>query len=108
MTYKYLRNYLKRQGISYRQYLATEHWQTLKRRFRKSKLVKNRCYCCGADDKPLQIHHKTYRQIGKEKVSDLVELCGDCHQEVHVLSKSRQASQFRLTQVHKRLRKRKQ
>lgn len=29
------------------------------------------------------IHHKTYKRIGKEKLNDLIEVCGACHSAIH-------------------------
>ena len=38
---------------------------------------KGKCAWCGAEGK--QVHHKTYDNIGRESLSDLVLLCGKCH-----------------------------
>lgn len=35
------------------------------------------------ESKFLQLHHKTYKNLGNEKLSDLVYLCNKCHHETH-------------------------
>ena len=40
------------------------------------------CEACGYSRK-LQVHHKTYERLGKERNSDLVLLCRDCHESLH-------------------------
>lgn len=29
------------------------------------------------------MHHKTYKRLGKERLTDLILLCEDCHLELH-------------------------
>jgi len=85
---KYLNEYLNSEGITYQQYLQSEHWQDVRKRYWKSKLYNGGCYACGAKNKPLQLHHKTYKRIGKERLNDLLLLCADCHKASHNLVKS--------------------
>lgn len=66
---------------TYKEYLSTNHWLKVKTKMRKSK-YEYRCYCCGKN-KTLQLHHKTYKRVGKERLTDLIWLCADCHQKVH-------------------------
>lgn len=40
------------------------------------------CDKCGKKS-DLQVHHKTYARLGKEKMEDLQILCRPCHNEVH-------------------------
>ena len=40
-----------------------------------------RCDC--KSDQDLEVHHKTYENIGKEPISDLLTLCSDCHSKHH-------------------------
>jgi 5-methylcytosine-specific restriction endonuclease McrA len=64
---------------SYTQYLRTEHW----RKARLQKLLLNplceKCDSC-AD---LTIHHKTYKHLGQESLTELLTLCVDCHSKLH-------------------------
>ena len=41
-----------------------------------------KCVICGKA-KNLNVHHITYENLGAEKVSDLVTLCRDCHEDIH-------------------------
>ena len=66
----------------YRDYLQSEHWKN----FRKLNIGTN-CFSCGGD-KNLQLHHKNYKRVGKERKSDVVTLCDRCHGLVHELNKS--------------------
>lgn len=67
-------------SLKYVEYLKGERWRAL----RSAKLSeKPYCECCGRR-KGLNVHHLTYRRgWGKEKLSDLMTLCGRCHQLIH-------------------------
>lgn len=67
--------------FSYRDYLNTEHWRRVKERYNNSKLPK-KCYVCGCRDN-LNLHHKTYKNIGNERLMDLIYLCNEHHNIVH-------------------------
>jgi 5-methylcytosine-specific restriction endonuclease McrA len=67
----------------YKEYLQSEHWKSLKERFYKSKRFKNKCFVCNQVSEKYNIHHKTYKWRGKEKLQNLVALCSKCHTEVH-------------------------
>lgn len=67
----------------YYSYIRSEAWQEKRRLFyRKSKRV-GKCAACLATDKPLDLHHKTYKRLGIERLGDLELLCRDCHTAVH-------------------------
>jgi hypothetical protein len=44
------------------------------------------CWCCGAAEEVLDLHHKTYKRLGKERLTDLCRLCRYCHKQVHQLA----------------------
>ena len=88
MTWKCLREYLAEHKTTYAEYLDTEHWKTTRKRFWESKLHNGACYSCGSKEK-LQVHHKTYRRIGKERLTDLCLLCDECHGRTHELDRTR-------------------
>ena len=64
---------------TYEKYRDSPAWK------RKRDLVierdKGKCVWCQVEGR--QVHHKTYENIGKEPLSDLVVLCGKCHKEEH-------------------------
>ena len=75
--------YLEREKITYKQYLESSHWQKKKEEFKNSKYYKGYCWVCG-DKKNLHLHHKTYEKIGREMLCDFLELCPDCHNQLHL------------------------
>ena len=71
------REKLTRYQIAYRNgYLQSDHWQEVRRR--KLKQAGYKCEACGEKTK-LDIHHKTYERLGKERLDDLQALCRPCH-----------------------------
>lgn len=67
---------------SYTAYLKSKHWRLFKKTFKASKYSKKRCYICHKE-KSIHLHHLTYERIGKEKLTDVIELCRCCHRNVH-------------------------
>ncbi len=67
--------------MNYRAYIRSEAWR------RKTRKVHQRsgyrCERCGASGRRLEVHHKTYRRLGRERMSDLIDLCDQCHDYVH-------------------------
>lgn len=61
--------------IPYSVYLQTSLWN--RRRQSILSLDRNKCIRCS---KPARdVHHKNYRNLGREKKEDLISLCGACH-----------------------------
>jgi len=89
---------------SYKNYLNSEHWKDVKYRFNKSKLNKKCCYAC-KNKENLNLHHKTYKRLGHEKLNDLIYLCQSCHNIVHNILKTRKSNKTNLFNVAKKLRK---
>lgn len=75
-------------SMKYRDFLRSDHWKKTKDRAQELGMYK-RCYCCGVNDKPLQLHHTTYKWRGtlveKEKCRGLVAVCAPCHTKIHQL-----------------------
>ena len=67
---------------SYKEYLLSPHWSALRRRF-FNKHRSPPCSGCWKTTVPLQLHHRNYNRIGRERLSDLVALCGNCHRKTH-------------------------
>ena len=65
----------------YRQYLLSQHWIIFKRRYYKRH--KKGCSRCGSEIN-VQLHHKTYVRIGRERQSDVIPLCRKCHKKEHL------------------------
>jgi len=47
----------------------------------------NQCCDCGGKYN-LQVHHRHYQSLYKEKMTDLLVLCKDCHNKIHPTRKS--------------------
>jgi 5-methylcytosine-specific restriction endonuclease McrA len=72
------RERITRRQQSYREYLKSEHWQEIRKE--KLKEAGYKCESCGAKES-LDIHHRHYRTLGHERMSDLQALCRPCHRK---------------------------
>jgi hypothetical protein len=87
--------HLKRLGFStYQEYLASDHWRNLRKRYNDSDLPQ-RCVCGRFRD---ELHHCTYERLGEEFLTDLVPLCWRCHDKLHLLLKTNPS--YRLETAH--------
>ena len=66
---------------TYDEYLKSEEWKT--RRNIHLDFAGNRCQVCNSNQKPLNVHHRTYKNIYKEHANDLIVLCDRCHAAFH-------------------------
>ncbi|HAM02637.1 MAG TPA: hypothetical protein DCQ30_10515 [Acidimicrobiaceae bacterium] len=66
---------------AYRRYLHSPHWQ-LRRRSALER-ANGRCRDCGRPTVSLEVHHLTYRRLGREHRKDLRALCPACHERRH-------------------------
>lgn len=94
-------------GMNYKKYLKSPHWKDVRKRFYASEFYSGRCECCFDRNVPLQVHHKSYKRLGRERLSDLVALCGDCHKKTHEIVGGRitlwDASAIVRTRIQKKL-----
>lgn len=65
---------------TYAEYLASEHWSDFRKRY---KVAGRRmtCLVCGA--KPIQLHHRTYARLGRERFEDVIPVCRPHHEAIH-------------------------
>lgn len=70
-------------SMPYKSYLKTEHWQ----HFRKEVIehYDGKCAVCNSE-KDLNVHHRSYKNRGRETFNDVVLLCRDCHSKIHEIS----------------------
>ena len=67
---------------NYHDYLLTRHWT--KKRIEVAIHYGYECqFCHEKNPIKFEIHHKTYKRLGKEIMSDLLFLCGKCHRDYH-------------------------
>lgn len=73
---------------SYADYLASPHWADVRKRFYASACVsrspdgKACCAACRSTNR-LSVHHRTYKRLGHERLTDLMAVCDDCHKVIH-------------------------
>ena len=66
--------------MNYAEYLESPWW-----RARKAAIVRyrgERCERCGSTDS-LELHHRTYERLGRERPEDVELLCHRCHKLEH-------------------------
>lgn len=72
----------------YYDYIQSEAWAAVKRRYWASKKPKC-CYVCGEAGGRLDLHHKTYKNLGNERLMDLVLVHRECHDLIHAIHEER-------------------
>jgi len=69
----------KNQFLNYDDYLESGHWYWIRNKF----LHKHpQCFICGKRSQ--EVHHKTYKNLNRERNSDLLSLCHKCHEKLHL------------------------
>ena len=76
-------DYLAKRDM-HRHYLNSPKWKE----FRQLVLGLNGCKCEKCGGYGTDVHHKTYKRWGNEKVSDVQVLCRDCHEAHHRVERS--------------------
>src|SRR5690554_6445667 len=66
---------------SYKRYLESSHWKTTLAANKRSE-----CECCGKSTN-LHLHHASYKNLGAEQPGDLVTVCRQCHDAIHLMVK---------------------
>jgi hypothetical protein len=68
-------------SAGYRTYIASARWRRQPSRLAELEASEHRCRICdrGPPDVRLEVHHRRYRNLGRERVGDLTCLCADCH-----------------------------
>ena len=64
----------------YQAYLRSDEWKRLRTRVRRR--ARGRCERCHVNQRT-DVHHLTYERVGREELSDLIGVCGDCHNALH-------------------------
>jgi len=80
MEYTILRGQELR-DMPYDEYLQTSHWHS--KRYQALDRAKHRCQLCNSS-KRLDVHHRTYENLGHEEPEDLIVLCRKCHEHFHI------------------------
>lgn len=93
---------------SYDDYLNSHIWEAKRKKFKKSSYCSKSfktpcCLNCGSKKSP-QVHHLTYKNLGNEKMQDLVLLCRYCHDLTHCLL-NLEPKKYDLSNAHQLARK---
>lgn len=70
----------KYQYVDYHTYIKSEKWASKRKKIFKRAGYK--CENCNSKD-DLQVHHLTYKRLGRERLNDLTALCSNCHSKAH-------------------------
>src|SRR4051794_33045723 len=70
--------------LGYDSYLASPRWLTGGRATYARSSRPQRCYVCG--DPKYEVHHRSYKSLGRERLNHLVALCRRHHSSVHTLA----------------------
>lgn len=87
---------IRKQGkynkAKYIAYLNSPQWK--RKRRQKAKEQDYFCEICGLKlKKGFHIHHKHYKTLKREAMTDLLFLCSDCHKIVHEQMKERERAE---------------
>ena len=66
---------------SYESFISSAAWQHSPARLQELAASGYRCRVCNASrhEARLEVHHRTYARLGRERPGDLTTLCEDCH-----------------------------
>lgn len=71
----------------YQRYINSPEWAAVRIRYWASKLPKS-CYACRRPRHPgMHLHHRTYKNLGAERLRDIVPMCQECHELVHLVQR---------------------
>ena len=76
-----------RQSGNMEQYYKSKHWRAFTARAKKH--YNYECMGCGKKSKTLHVHHRHYRNIGREQYDDVTIYCSECHSKQHADRKKR-------------------
>ncbi len=82
----------------YARYLDSPEWWEFRERYK----AKHPMVCASCDGPAAQLHHTTYRNVGRERLTDVVPLCVRCHRTAHDLIRAKQAT---LANAHLKVRR---
>ena len=64
----------------YAAYIRSSEWEQKKRKYRASRLPQG-CVVC--DCHQVDLHHRSYKRLGNEYLTDLIPLCRAHHRDLH-------------------------
>ena len=83
------------QRWDYKNYIRSADWRIVRASYFASRMRQN-CVVCGATER-LQLHHRSYKNLGREGLHDLEPLCQPCHSATHDMHRKALAAGEKLT-----------
>lgn len=74
----------------YNRYIHSDKWKA--KREAAFEKYGRKCSRCSSEHE-LEVHHKTYKRLGNEKLGDLQILCKTCHKNHHVRKRAKRDRQ---------------
>lgn len=71
-------------SLVYKKYMCSDEWRSKCEEV--FSIRGRRCEACGSQ-KSIEVHHKTYGNLGYEPLDDLSVVCKNCHKKIHKLAK---------------------
>mgnify|MGYP001573649106 FL=1 len=68
--------------MKYNEFLQSDFWKTIRKRFYSKKTTIKVCFICGSD-KNLNLHHRSYKKLNHNTTNNLICLCKICHYDIH-------------------------
>lgn len=68
-------NYVPESDYEY--YMRSDDWRA--KRTERLEMDGYTCQVCGRTDAPLQVHHRSYANLGNESLDELITVCKPCH-----------------------------
>ena len=67
--------------MDYNAYINGPRWRDNPARLLELKAAGFRCRLCNASENEaqLEVHHRTYERLGRERADDLTTVCHECH-----------------------------
>jgi hypothetical protein len=83
--------HLTRMKLTYTQYLSTPHWHkfrtgyisSLPTQACKKHRICHKCEVTNCNNCGVIVHHRSYDNLGYEKISDVALVCETCHDSIH-------------------------
>lgn len=68
-------------SLNYLEYIRSSAWHRSPARQKALTNAAGHCRLCHASAR-LEVHHSTYKRLGRERDNDLIALCSECHHGV--------------------------
>jgi 5-methylcytosine-specific restriction endonuclease McrA len=78
--------------MEYAAHISSARWRDSAARAAEFEAAGHRCRICnreGTAGNPLEAHHRTYQNLGRERAEDLTALCRECHRDVTAILRAR-------------------